>query len=216
MKELNIFSQNALACNSYIYVLGKIALVIETSGQITQIIDEIKQKKITKVILAYTHGHFDHIAYGESFQQKIREANIELETFAPSKDREYFEENGQVILEQSLRMFGASDFYPQAQIPHIQTYIEDGDPLPFLDFICIETPGHSPGSCCFYSAEKKIMFSGDTIFADGGTGRTDLPGGCAQELVTSLKKLSLFPHDTQILPGHGPQDTLGHSIKLAL
>jgi len=71
----------------------------------------------------------------------------------------------------------------------------------------IYTPGHSPGSICLYEPESKSLFSGDTIFSDGGIGRTDFPGGSMEELVESIRRidmdvLDLYPG--HYIPGTGP------------
>lgn len=84
----------------------------------------------------------------------------------------------------------------------VQVKLKDGDIIQLGDmtFQVIHTPGHSPGAICLYNAEKKVLFSGDTVFAFG-IGRTDLPGGSTRELKTSIKKLMEL--DVQILlPGH--------------
>ena len=51
-----------------------------------------------------------------------------------------------------------------------------------LTFVIIATPGHTPGSVCFWEENKKICFTGDTIFEAGGRGRTDFPGGSAEQM----------------------------------
>jgi len=65
----------------------------------------------------------------------------------------------------------------------------------------IHTPGHMPGAICLYERQDKILFSGDTVFPDGGFGRTDLPGGESRKLVESLARLAMLKVDF-ILPGH--------------
>ncbi len=65
----------------------------------------------------------------------------------------------------------------------------------------IHTPGHSPGSVCFYTLAKKILICGDLVF-EKSVGRTDLPFGNKEELKSSIKKVSIL--DTELLlPGHG-------------
>lgn len=66
----------------------------------------------------------------------------------------------------------------------------------------IHTPGHSPGSICIYEPESKVLFSGDTIFADGGIGRTDFYNGSPKDLINSIKKLAKMKINA-IYPGHG-------------
>ena len=76
----------------------------------------------------------------------------------------------------------------------------------------LHTPGHTPGSVCFYlevPQERPICFAGDTLFA-GSVGRTDLWGGSAEQLVTSIRgELFALPDETLVIPGHGPETTVG-------
>jgi glyoxylase-like metal-dependent hydrolase (beta-lactamase superfamily II) len=71
------------------------------------------------------------------------------------------------------------------------------------------TPGHTPGHCCFYFEEVETLFSGDQLFA-GSIGRTDLPGGSLADLMESMEeKVMILPDETRVLPGHGPETTIG-------
>ena len=103
----------------------------------------------------------------------------------------------------------------QAMIPHMpgdsSEILEDYRPDFFLQGGDLElgdtalqvfhTPGHSPGSVCFYSAADQVLVTGDVIFKDG-IGRTDLPGGSGKALKQSLETLSRIPAEF-VLPGHG-------------
>ena len=71
----------------------------------------------------------------------------------------------------------------------------------------LSTPGHTPGSVCFYFPEDGILFSGDTLF-QMGYGRTDLPGGDIQQLWHSLDLLLALPQETVVYPGHGAPTTI--------
>lgn len=72
----------------------------------------------------------------------------------------------------------------------------------------IETPGHTMGSVCLYIKGAKILLSGDTIFADGVVGRTDLECSSIGELGKSIPHLLKLPKDTEVYPGHGRQTTI--------
>lgn len=72
----------------------------------------------------------------------------------------------------------------------------------------IHTPGHTPGSVCFYWPEEHILLSGDTLF-NNGYGRTDLPGGNIGQLIQSLTSLCKLPAETKVYPGHGESTTIG-------
>ena len=71
----------------------------------------------------------------------------------------------------------------------------------------LPTPGHTPGSVCFYFPEDKVLFSGDTLF-QMGYGRTDLPGGDIRQLWHSLDLLLALPPETVVYPGHGAPTTI--------
>lgn len=76
-----------------------------------------------------------------------------------------------------------------------------------VGFSILSTPGHTPGSVCFYFPEDKVLFSGDTLF-QMGYGRTDLPGGDIQQLWHSLDLLLALPPETVVYPGHGAPTTI--------
>jgi glyoxylase-like metal-dependent hydrolase (beta-lactamase superfamily II) len=63
------------------------------------------------------------------------------------------------------------------------------------------TPGHSPGSVCFYRPETKSLFTGDLVFKEG-LGRTDLPGGSGADLKRSILRMAELDVNI-VLPGHG-------------
>lgn len=75
----------------------------------------------------------------------------------------------------------------------------------------IHTPGHSPGSVCFYEPEEKALITGDLIFKDG-VGRTDLPGGDLNLLTQSISGVSRLAAEF-VLPGHGDILTDAASVK---
>jgi glyoxylase-like metal-dependent hydrolase (beta-lactamase superfamily II) len=70
-------------------------------------------------------------------------------------------------------------------------------------------PGHTPGHVVFYSATASRVFVGDVLFA-GSIGRTDFPGGNHADLLASIRdKLLTLPDDTIVIPGHGPETSIG-------
>ncbi len=87
----------------------------------------------------------------------------------------------------------------------------------FGELEVIHTPGHTPGGICLYSADSKILFSGDTVFQSGSFGRTDFYGGNIERLIESIKSLTLL--DVSIMyPGHGDAVTenANEQIQLSL
>ncbi|MCJ7498011.1 MAG: MBL fold metallo-hydrolase, partial [candidate division Zixibacteria bacterium] len=71
----------------------------------------------------------------------------------------------------------------------------------------LHTPGHTQGSVSLWT--DKIIFTGDLIFY-GSVGRTDLPGGSYQKLLSSIQEKILDKEEDMIIyPGHGPSTTIG-------
>jgi glyoxylase-like metal-dependent hydrolase (beta-lactamase superfamily II) len=78
-----------------------------------------------------------------------------------------------------------------------------------LSAVVLYTPGHAPGHVCFHLAAEGVVFDGDVLF-QGSIGRTDLPGGDFDLLMTSIReKLLPLPDETVVLSGHGPATTIG-------
>lgn len=75
----------------------------------------------------------------------------------------------------------------------------------------IKTPGHTEDSLTFYFPEDKVMFTGDFLFK-GTIGRIDLPTGSFIDMKESLAKISKYPKDITVYPGHGFSTTLGEEV----
>ena len=88
-------------------------------------------------------------------------------------------------------------------------FLRDGETLTIggLAVRILHTPGHSPGGICLHVGE--VVFSGDTLLA-GSVGRTDIPGGSREQLISSIRtKLLPLPDGTVVHTGHGPPTTIG-------
>jgi glyoxylase-like metal-dependent hydrolase (beta-lactamase superfamily II) len=88
--------------------------------------------------------------------------------------------------------------------------LHEGDVLKVgtLELQVLHVPGHSPGGVAFYIASEGVVFSGDALF-NMGIGRTDLPGGDYDQLISSIQtKLFALPDDTVVYSGHGPVTTI--------
>jgi glyoxylase-like metal-dependent hydrolase (beta-lactamase superfamily II) len=73
----------------------------------------------------------------------------------------------------------------------------------------IHTPGHTEGSLCLLVPAASLLLAGDTLFA-GSVGRADLPGGDHGKLIASVRERLLpLPDGTLVIPGHGPETTIG-------
>lgn len=80
--------------------------------------------------------------------------------------------------------------------------------IPSYNFDVINTPGHTTDSISFYFPKENILFSGDFIFY-GTIGRYDFPESSIEQMQESLNKISTYPDDIIVYPGHGPSTILG-------
>ena len=158
----------------------------------------ISHEKLNPVKIINTHCHIDHIL-GNNFVNKFWGAEL------------YMHKKDLPLLNNSIKisnMYGLSNY---ALSPSPKYFLEQGDILKFgkSKFDIIFTPGHAPGHICLYNKEKNILIAGDTIFKQS-IGRTDLPGGDYNTLISSIKyQLLILPDATQIFSGHGPITNIG-------
>ena len=156
----------------------------------------IKQEKLKPSLLLNTHCHIDHILgnkyVAETWDLKLTIHKKEKELLAAAQE---YGVNWGIFAEKS---------------PEPSSFADEGDVIHFgkSTLEVLFTPGHSPGSICFYNANDNICISGDVLFFQS-IGRTDLPGGDFNTLIESIKqKLFRLPDDTIIYPGHGPATTI--------
>lgn len=142
------------------------------------------KEQIETIIL--THCHFDHIAHVAQIQ-----AMCNAEVCIHHDDAEGLTED-----KLNLSPMFAGRFTPV--IP--DRILHGGERIGELTVI--HTPGHTPGSISLYDEEKKVLFSGDTLFSDGGFGRTDFIGGSVIDLHASIERLAEL-QVTGLYPGHG-------------
>jgi glyoxylase-like metal-dependent hydrolase (beta-lactamase superfamily II) len=92
--------------------------------------------------------------------------------------------------------------------------ISDGDTLSVagMNLQALHTPGHSPGSVCWYAPELGMVFSGDTLFS-GGPGATGRSYSDFPTILQSIsERLGILPGDTVVHTGHGDSTTVGDEI----
>ncbi|HEY7469597.1 MAG TPA: MBL fold metallo-hydrolase [Acidimicrobiia bacterium] len=148
-----------------------------------------------------THGHVDHTG-GSGRLAKDTGAAVLVHP-----DDDFLTMHP---VEQVMAMFGS---LPPGSydVPEVITELGDGQMLEIagLEIEVRHTPGHTPGHCCFYLEAEETLFSGDQLFA-GSIGRTDFPYGSHSALMTSMRdKVLVLPDETRVLPGHGPETTIG-------
>jgi len=152
--------------------------------------------------LLLTHAHIDHVfgcahfakRYGADADHggwQLHPADVPLIELAPVQ----------------AELFGVPLVPPPAPT-HLLAEGE-GIELGSHRFRVLHTPGHSPGSVCFYAEAEGVLLGGDVLF-QGSIGRTDLWEGSMPVLMRSIREqLLTLPDETVVYPGHGPTTTIG-------
>ena len=164
---------------------------------------EIKKQGLNLTHLLITHGHWDHMCDGRYF------ADAGAKVIAHKDDQQLIEniEAYRNRYQSMIPSLSDDDF----RSVKVDRWVDDGDVVETCGykFEIRHVPGHCPGSILFYAADQKIAFTGDAIFK-GSVGRTDLPNGDWNQLLTSIRKrIYSLPDDVVLLPGHGGQTSVG-------
>jgi hydroxyacylglutathione hydrolase len=194
---MDIFLIPGREYDSNVYVVvGKIPTVIDTgTGFYTRMVLEEIQKivplnQIQQILL--THEHYDHVG---GVQDIVQASDGTAKIFAHKDVVPKLKEGKSTFAE----MLGGVMPKIKVDVP-----LAGGEQLTCGDqsFEVLITPGHSIGGLCFYSKKRQVLFSGDTIFSDGGFGRYDFPGGDFQTLLNSIERLAVLDVKN-LYPGHG-------------
>jgi len=180
----------------------KEGIIIDPAGEAAFLSEQILREKIDLQAIIATHGHFDHVLGAWELQ-----LNFSLPLLVHPKD---------VFLVK--KMAQSASWWLKRKIierpPEKIKAIQEGDKITIGKtlFKVIDAPGHSPGGICLYAKKENVLFTGDTLFAQG-VGRTDFLYASSKDLNKSLVKLSLLPPETIIYPGHGPSTSLKKALR---
>ena len=203
MSHVVSFTFNPFQENTYIVYDATRECIIFDPGcyekeEKDQLAKEIEQRNLRPVRLINTHCHIDHV-FGNHFVSE--KYNLPLEIHQG-------EEQVLTSVPVVANMYGIPLPDPMVEAGK---YINEGDIIEFgnTKLEAIFTPGHSPASLSFYCKEDAYLIAGDVLFY-GSIGRTDLPGGDHNTLITNIQQ-KLFPlgDNVKVYPGHGPSTTIG-------
>ncbi|HEX9028642.1 MAG TPA: MBL fold metallo-hydrolase [Anaerolineales bacterium] len=174
------------------------AVVIDPAWDGKRILAEAERRGWHVVSLWLTHAHFDHLGGAAGLADALN---------PPPPVALHPDDQALWHMEGGAPAFGMHiDPGPEPTID-----LSDGQIL-YLGETQVEvrhTPGHTRGGVIFYCPSENLAFVGDLIF-QGSVGRTDLPGGDFDTLLTSIQNQVLsLPDETVLLPGHGPRTTVG-------
>ncbi|MGI8434977.1 MAG: MBL fold metallo-hydrolase [Nocardioidaceae bacterium] len=207
------FPAGPWATNCYVVAAGPGAeCVVVDPGKDAAggVADIIREQDLRPVAVLVTHGHIDHM-----WSVAPVAGAYDATAYIHPGDRHLLADPMAGISSETASMLlGGS--YEFAEPDDVRELV-DGSPLSLagMTFEVDHTPGHTQGSVAFRLPQESaadvphVMFSGDLLFA-GSIGRTDLPGGDSAAMVRSLAAKVLPLDDaTVVLPGHGPQTTIG-------
>lgn len=194
IKVIKILPQG-FASNSYILTVdGARAVVIDCAQP--RVYDKCIGAGLKPEAVLLTHGHYDHV--GGCY--KFTENGVPVYCGESEKSLVFSREYGFLGGGTHVEPFAISDTFT------------DGQECEFagIKFKIIATPGHSLGGICYLTEDN--LFTGDTLFHES-VGRCDLPGGNANELVRSIKRLYSLTGDYKVYCGHEDDTTLDHERK---
>ena len=158
----------------------------------------IQDAGLSPKYLLNTHCHLDHV-FGNKFVHDTWGLTLHLH------------EKEKPVLEYAPT-FGLSWGLPFDNYGGDLIFLREGEAIRLGNdaLHILFTPGHSPGHVCFYAEAEQFVIGGDVLFYQS-IGRTDLPGGDFDTLITSIhKQLFVLPDEVVVYPGHGPETTIGY------
>jgi hydroxyacylglutathione hydrolase len=203
MANIQSFVNNPYQENTYILYDDSLECVIIDPGMYTAteqntVVNFIKANNLKPVLLLNTHCHVDHVL-GNKF------------VFDQYGLKPKFHIGESEVLEAVIAYAPAMGFrYEPSPLP--DEYLPETGTISFgnTELQLIFAPGHSPAHLCFYDKDANLLVGGDVLFRNS-IGRTDLPGGNFNLLISNIKeKLFSLPDDCTVYPGHGPETTIGY------
>ncbi|MDG1476910.1 MAG: MBL fold metallo-hydrolase [Vicingaceae bacterium] len=202
MINVHYFTFNGFQENTYILSDDSKQCVIIDPGCYSNeeqqvLVNYIAENGLTPVKLLNTHCHIDHVL-GNSFVANKYNVGLEMN----EKDLPTLHATPE---------YGTTFGFNIDKSPEPSILLEEGDIVKFgnSELHVLFTPGHAPGHIVFVSHKDKFVINGDVLFR-GSIGRTDLPGGDYDTLISSIKtKMMTLPEDYIIYSGHGPSSTVG-------
>lgn len=172
------------------------AVVIDPGEESARILAAVRHRRLDVRQIWLTHAHIDHIQGVDD----VRAATAAPVWLHPA-DRRWYDS-----LPEQGKMFGLTDL-PRLRPPENELASGDTMTLGAFQFTVRHVPGHSVGHVAFVG--HGLCASGDVLFEDS-IGRTDLPEGNGPQLLDSIvRELLPLPDATRVLPGHGPETTIG-------
>lgn len=202
--QVETLSVGQLGTNCYIVfdIKTKDAVIIDPGDDGNFIAEKILSFHIHPHAILVTHGHFDHILGVYELQEILH-----IPVYMNTKDDflvQRMKESAQHFLHRTI----------VEQEPNITPISTKKLSFGTIDIDIIATPGHTPGGVSYVVKNADMVFTGDTLFAHGYIGRTDLSYSRPLDLADSIHTLFALPPFYILYPGHGDSSTIGDEKKL--
>lgn len=201
--EIKVFHFNPFVENTYLLFDETLEAALIDCGCLTNeekmvLKNFVDENNLTIKQLLNTHLHIDH-SFGNAWAARtwgvLPKAHKADESLI---EKAHFQ----------AQLFG---IYEPIETQKLGEYLDETEEICFgtTKLQVLHVPGHSAGSVCFYHAASHSLVSGDVLFR-GSIGRTDLPGGDFNQLITHInEKLLVLPDETAVFCGHGLPTTIG-------
>ncbi len=202
------FPAEAFGTNCYVVATGpgEQCLIVDPGIGVLDRLDEVlAEHRLHPAAVLLTHGHLDH-----TFSVAPVCGARGITAYVHPADLEMLADPAKGLSVDLTELFGGRLPYTE---PEDVAELTDGATLALagLEVTVDHAPGHTGGSVLFRlpGDDAPVCLSGDVLFA-GSIGRTDLPGGNTETMMSSLRdKILPLADDTVVLPGHGPATTIG-------
>lgn len=157
----------------------------------------IRDKNISIKLIVNTHCHIDHVL-GNSWAKRTFGVDLLIH-------------KNEIPVLKSVEVYAPNYGFHDYESAEPNGFLEEGEIIKVgtESLKILFVPGHAPGHIVFYHEPSNRLIAGDTLFK-GSIGRTDLPGGNHNQLITKIKSvLFRLPEETIVYPGHGPETTIG-------
>ncbi len=193
---IEMFPSGPFATNAYVLDSNGVAAIFDPSpGSLEMIRKYVEEKGLRVEKIYITHSHWDHIV-----DTAVAQAEYGAPVFVHPLDVGNLENPGSDGIPMMVEVEAVKPVYTIAD----GEVVSVGD----IELDVLHTPGHSPGSVCFYAQSEGFLIGGDLIFR-GSIGNLSLPTAKAQDMWASLERIANLPPETIIYPGHGEPTTVG-------
>lgn len=199
--NVHVLPAGLIETNAYLLTepgSGEAVLIDAPGGVWEQVGPILKAEGCRLSELWITHGHWDHM---QGAAEVVRATGAKVSAHAADR----------VLIETPAVMEGFLRGGIRLEPVKVDRWVGEGDRIEALGRVAEvrHVPGHCPGNVLFYFADADAAFVGDALFA-GSVGRTDLPGGGTETLLTAIRdRIYTLPDATTVYPGHGPATSVG-------